>query len=481
VGLADKVRSFLFGDQPPITVVGVTPPDTRSAKGKIPGIGGMNSGGAAPNSGWGVLEPRRGAKTMRRFSETNVWVRIAINRRKREISRAKWSIIRVDDSKAKPRPKVVKECSDLFNYVNDTRISINWLLNMLVEDILVVDAGCIEHEHDAGGKIVALWHIDGCTIMPLSTWSGKPNNDRYVQIYDGKVVARFKNDELTYMMQNPRTCSVVGLSPLEVLFDTVEADLYGSDLEYRMMLESAPPGMLYLGSGISPEQVEQFRTQWENEIAGNRDIAMFGGGASMDGERPQPPLWIPFGRSGREEQRREYMKWLATKVAGAFEMDLLAFNLSETVHRSIGEAVTSKTDDGLLGLAGVIEDFITREIIWELDPNHEHGFQFMNLIRSDEMVKAKTRAEAMMFGYATPNQYRVEDGLDPHIGSENDPEHWANLPYPFNMNVGAVPAEHPFDPPAPKAAPVAPVKKPTAKKPAKKSAYELYLGIEDGE
>ena len=408
---------------------------------------------------------------MRRFSETNVWVRTAINRRKREISRAKWSIIRVDDPKAAPRPKIVKECADLFNFVNETRISINWLLNMIVEDILVVDAGVIEKEHAAGGKIVALWPIDGCTIMPLSKWSGKENDDRYVQIYDSKVVARFKNSDIVYMMQNPRTCSTVGLSPVEILFDVIEADLFGQDYEYRALMETAPPGLLYLGSGLSPESVESFRLQWQNEIAGNRDIAMFGGGASMDGERPQPPLWIPFGRSGREEQRREYMKWLATKVAAAFEMDLLAFNLSETVHRSIGEVVTSKTDDGLLGLAGVIEDFLTREVIYEIDPNHEHGFKFLDLVRSDELVKAKTRTEQMLVGYASPNEYRVEDGKDPWPGSEGDIEHWANLPYVFNNNVGYPPQLHPFSPTAPPAAPVAPgsaAKKPAAKKPAKK-------------
>lgn len=420
---------------------------------------------------------------MRRYAETNVWVRTAINRRKREISRAKWSIVRVDDPKAAPRPKIVKQCADLFNFVNDTRVSINWLLNMIVEDILTVDAGVIEIEHTAGGEIAALWPLDGCTIMPLSKWTGKETDDRYVQIYDGKVVARFKNSEIVYMMANPRTCSVVGLSPLEVLFSTVEADLYGSDLEYRLLLETAPPGLLYLGSGISPEQVSQFREAWENEIAGNRDIAMFGGGASMDGERPQPPLWIPFGRSGREEQRREYMKWLATKVAAAFEMDLLAFNLSETVHRSIGEVVTSKTDDGLLGLAGVIEDFLTREVLWTIDPNHEHGFQFMNLVRADEMVKAKTRAEQMTFGYSTPNEFRVEDGKDPFPGSEGNPDHWSNLPYPFNNNVGAPPAEEPFDPPAPKAAPVAPGSKPKPKKKpaAKKDGEDTMLAYIDDE
>jgi hypothetical protein len=204
---------------------------------------------------------------------------------------------------------------------------------------------------------------------------------------------------------------------------------------------------------------------------------MFGGGASMDGERPQPPLWIPFGRSGREEQRREYMKWLATKVAAAFEMDLLAFNLSETVHRSVGEVVASKTDDGLLGLAGVIEDFLTREVIWEIDPNHEHGFQFLGLIRADEMVKAKTRSEQMAHGYSSPNEFRVEDGKDPFPGSEGNPDHWANNPYPFNMNVGAMPAKDIFNPPPPPVSPSA--AKPAAKKPSKKATESVENDIID--
>ncbi len=372
----------------------------------------------------GSLQSRRGTATMRRFAEANVWVRTAINRRKREISKADWKIVRLDDPKAPPNEKIVKEVRELFTFVNDKRMSLGWLLNILVEDILVLDAGCLEVERNNGGKIVALWPLDGAEIVPDPAWEKtySPRAPRYAQIVNGVIRASYLNSELIYMMANPRSNSLVGLSPVEVLFDTIEADLYGSDLEYRMQKESAPPGMLYLGSGVGPEQAQAFREEWDNEISANRDLAILYGGATGYDDKPNAPVYTPFARSARDEQRREYMKWLATKVAAAFEMDLLAFNLSETVHRSVGETVRSKTDDALIGLAEVLADFITREILWEFDPSHTHGFAFHDLIKRDAMQEAKLAQVYMNIGCTTPNEVRAERGLDPF--------EWGDQPWP---------------------------------------------------
>ena len=392
---------------------------------------------------WGVLDARRSATTLRRFSETNTWVRVAINRRKREIGKAKWSIHRIDDPKAPPNEKLVAQVTDLFTFVNPKRESLRSLLDMVVEDILVLDAGCVEKEKTAGGEIIALWAVDGGTIKPSSKWDGSnPKAPRYTQIIDGKEIAQLLNDELVYIMANPRSNSPIGLSPLEVLFQVVEAELYGEDFEYQLMRETAPAGMINLGKGIEPGQVEAFRDLWTNEIAGTRDMAIVGGG---EGDIE----YTPFTRSAREEQRREYMKWLATKVAAAFEMDLMAFNLTENIHRSVGQNAQAKTDEGLIGLATLIQEYITREILWEMDPLHQHGFQFDDLTARDELQQANLDKIAMSIGVTTPNEIRAREGMDPFPGSMQgdtpDTEHWANLPYPFNNNTAAQPEEDPLD------------------------------------
>lgn len=390
--------------------------------------------GLASGGGRGVLEPRRGARTLRAFSESNPWVRIAINHRKRTISKAKWAIVRVDDPKAAPDPRIVKKATELFTFVNDTRTNLSWLLGEIVEDILVLDAGVFEKEKRHNGEIAALWPIDGSEIAPDPNWDGsEPNKPRYYQFRDGRLIAAYRNDELTYMMMNPRTNSAVGFSPLEALFNDVEADLYGAKLEYRELKQTVPAGLLYMGSGLSAELVESFRDQWDNEIAAQKGVAIMGGGDNaMDGQKPNPPQFIEF-KKPDGKARREYIKWLVTKIAAGFEIDLLVFNLSETINKSVGNNLTAKTDTGLLALGDTVADFITREVIWELDPSHRHGFVFQELVPRDIKQELANQQAMMAMGATTPNEVRALHGLDPYPGSVGDPDHWANLPYPYQQ------------------------------------------------
>jgi hypothetical protein len=381
---------------------------------------------------------RRDVRTLRRYSEQNVWVRSAIDRRKHDLTRSKWSVVRIDDPKAQPDPRVEREARELFTFVNPTGASLSTVIAMLVEDILVVDAGCLEIETTAKGKIAALWPLDGGEIRPDPSWDGSdPNKPRYSLYRNGRHVADYWNDELIYMMANPRSCSPVGRSPLEVLFDTVEADLYGEDFEYRRLRETAPAGLLYLGTA-SAEEVMKFRALWESELAGKRDVAIFGTdlGDFDDGVKPSSPTFIPFSRSSRDEMHREYFKWLAIKVATAFRQSLLGFNLSDTIHKSVGETLQTMDDESLLALGGTIESHLTREVMWRIDPSHRHGFKFVDLTKRDALAQAKLDESAMKTGRTTPNELRKRDGDDPFPDSVRpdgtpDPTHWANLPYPF--------------------------------------------------
>lgn len=408
-------------------------PSVRSPKAPMRGY---YAAGVAGQTSWGVLGAKRGARTLRRFSEKNVWVRVAINRRRQAISEAKWTLVRIDDEKAKPDAGVVNAVNELFTRINDKGESFATILGELVEDILVLDAGVCEIEKKAGGGIAALWSVPGEEIAPDPKWDGsQPKMVRYHQFRDGKLIASYKNDEMIYMMANPRSCSVVGLSPLEVLMDTVEADLYGEDFEFGRMKETAPSGILYLGGGWPSEKVDAFRDQWEQDIAGSRDVAIIGGGGydPESGTTSQPPAFIPFSRSARDEMRREYMRWLATKVAAAFQMDLLAFNLSEAIHKSVGTNLQAKTDEGLISLASVIEAYVTREILWVLDPLHRHKFSFVDITPRDAKQEAEIDKLYMEIGCTTPNEVRARQG--------KDPVPWGDEPWPLTTAKANDPAQ----------------------------------------
>lgn len=379
---------------------------------------------------------RRPSKLLRHFADSNEWIRVAIDRRKQQISQARWHIVRLDDPNRPPNVRVVNAVGKLFRYVNPKRESLRSLLDQVVEDLLVLDAGVIEKEKTLGGQIHALWAVDGATIAPDPFWDGSdPKAPRYRQFIDGIFRGDWLNDQMIYMMATPRTTSVIGWSKVETLVRIIEAELYGEAFDYDMLRQTAPQGILDLGPGLTPEQVIERREYWESDIAGTRNIAIMGGADAGEG-----PKWIQLQRNADELQRSEYKKWLATKIAAVFQMDLGVFNLTEQIHKSIGEKQQSLTDEGHRALATLVEEFITRELIWEFDENH--AFRFSDLNLRDASTQAELDKTYIGVGALTPNEIRARDGL------EKVP--WGDEPYILTKGSGPLSVvSAPSDPDAP--------------------------------
>lgn len=366
-------------------------------------------------------DPRRGANMLRAWSRNNEWVRLAIDYRREQISKASWKIVRLDDPKKPPDPSVEKAIRQLFKIVNPKRESFESLIDMVIDDILVLDAGCIEKEKTFGGDITALWGVDGATIIPDPTWTGQDQNQpRYTQSIDGRDVADLRNDQLIYMMRTPTTYSPIGWSPVETLVRVIEADLYGEQYDFSILKQTAPAGILDLGPGITPEAVEKFKTYYESEIAGSQDIAIFGGG---EPGAARGLTWQEFGRSNRENERAAYREWLVKKIAAVFRIDKSLFNITESVNRATSKTQQSRTDEGLEALASTIGRYITREIVWEFDENH--GFKFDDLSDRDQAQQAEIDTTYVGSGIWTINEVRAAQGLDP--------VKWGDEPWVLNV------------------------------------------------
>lgn len=369
------------------------------------GVGASNGTGT-----WNFSEPRRGSQQLRRFARNNEFVQTAINRRKRQIGMARWRLVRRADPNAAPDPRVEKTVRDLLDVVNPKMESFRSLLDQVIFDLLVLDAGCIEKEKTLGGQIIALHAVDGATIAPDPDWDGTaPRATRYRQYIDGICKAKLRNDQLIYMMANPATDRVIGWSPLETLFRVVRAELYAEDFDWDMVRQTAPNIALYLGAGVNDQQRDKFIEYWENEVAGQKAMAVLSGG---DREGKNEPKAIQL-RSDTFEDRLGYKKWLATKIAAVFEMDLMVFNLSEAVQKSVGNSLTARTDEGANGVASLVAEYMTREIVWEVDTSRDHAFEFDDLNARDELAQAKIDQIRMSIGVTYPNELRARDGFDP--------------------------------------------------------------------
>lgn len=329
---------------------------------------------------------KRSTQQLRRWSRTNPWIRAAINLRRTQVSRAKWDIVAVD-SDSPVNARKVDEIKRLLRQPNAKMESFRSMMEPVIEDMLVLDQGVIEVVPTKGGRIGAsarpiasLHNKNAANIVFDSSWDGSDlSQPRYYEMADdGREVARYLNDELIVMIANPVTYTPLGLSPLEVLADTIESDLAAAAYNSKAVMAAAPPGVLHLGEGVRADQVDAFRAYWDAEIAGRSQIAITGGGKGIQ--------WMPLASSNRDMQFMEWQVYLARKICAVFGVQPQDIGIGFDVNRSTSETGAAFTQDvGIAPLMDLVAEYLTREIVWRYDDELRFAYTDMGRQSQGEM------------------------------------------------------------------------------------------------
>lgn len=304
---------------------------------------------------------------LRRWSRINPWIRAAVNLRRTQISRSKWDIVAVEPG-IEPNPRTVSKIKELLRHPNPKGESWRSFIEPVVEDILVLDQGAIEVEKTVGARLSSLnpvaylWNKDAARIAFDTSWDGRDDNKpRYYELDNtGRQIAAYKNDELIVIIANAVTYSPIGLSPLEVLAETIESDLNAASYNAKSVSQAAPPGILHLGEGVRPDQVDAFKAYWEGEVAGKSQIAITGGGKGIQ--------WMPLAASNRDMQFMEWQVYLARKICAVFAVQPQDIGISFDINKSTAETGAAFTyDNGIVPLCDLIAEYITREVVGRYD------------------------------------------------------------------------------------------------------------------
>jgi hypothetical protein len=347
----------------------------------------------ARGAGKGTVQ-KRSVNQLRKWSRTNPWIRSAINLRRQQISRAKWDIVSIDGS-GEVNEANVKAIKALLRDPNTRMDSWRSFIEPIVEDVLVLDQGCIEKEFTVGSRagrtgrpIKSLWPKDGARIAFDPEWDGSNlKKPRYFE-YDetGKIIGEYLNEEMIVIVGNRVTYSPLGLSPLEVLAETIEADLRAAKYNNNIVEQATPPGIIDLGEGVRPDQVDAFKNYWEGEIAGKSQTAITGGGKGVK--------WIPMAQSNRDMQFMEWQIYLARKICAVFGVQPQDIGLNFDVNKSTSEYGAAFTaDNGIAPLCELIADYMTREVVWLYDRNLR--FVYTDVGRESAQVVAEYYKSAL--------------------------------------------------------------------------------------
>ncbi|HZP34174.1 MAG TPA: phage portal protein [Candidatus Acidoferrales bacterium] len=242
---------------------------------------------------------------LRALGDAHYLTRLAIETRKDQISKLDWKF------SLKPRPgepsRKVRERSDSDPRVKkiqeffarpDGENDLSTWLRLWVEDMLVIDAASLligrENPDDLGSRITRLVPIDGATISrkisPDGTTPVHPM-PAYQQIIKGQILCDLTTKQLVYMMRNPRTNRVYGMSPVEQIILIVNMALRRdmSKLAYYT-LGSIPDAIAQVPETWGPDQIDQFQKAWDAALSGNvgarrmlRFIPSLGSGGKQGG------------------------------------------------------------------------------------------------------------------------------------------------------------------------------------------------------
>jgi phage portal protein BeeE len=216
-------------------------------------------------------------------------------------------------------------------------------------------------------------------------------------------------------METPRTNSVVGLSKLETLTMSIDAELDGHAFNARQVRNAAPDGMLHLGKGAKQTNVDSFRAFWQAE-QGRGAMAITGG--------TEAPAFIKFHDSNRDAQFLEWKIYLVRKIAAVMGMDPGDLGIGMDINRSTAEVRDSQTEDrGIRPLLHLLDKHLTREYVWHPAFGGQANnlqFRWTNLNLKQSMAQASIYKIALGgMPYKTVNEARKADGQEP-LGPEFD-------------------------------------------------------------
>ena len=363
----------------------------------------------------------------RHWSENSEWVRAAIDIRKGQVSAADWDIVPADPQKPYSK-RLQREIVALFENPNPRSESFQTLVEEVVEDLLVLDAGAIEKVRSLDGRVREFWPVDGGAVKVNKLWDGDEEEPRYYWWPDYRERASWLNRDFAYMMLRPRTKSVVGLSNLEVLKRSIDAEIFGHDYNARQVTSASGDGIFDLGENARPDQVEKFQRYWLAEIAGKGATAFWGG--------TRGAKWIPFRGSNKDMQFLEWQEYLVKKIAAVFEMHPQDLGLTAEVNKATSAVLDQQTDErGARRAMKIVQHNLTREIVWDESfggPTNNLAFRFTKLNLRE--TKAHAEIDKIYLGGVAKrsvNEQRMQDGLEPY------PEEHFNWPM-AQTSVGMV-------------------------------------------
>lgn len=356
--------------------------------------------------------------TLRALADSYDILRLAIETRKDQMGKLRWTIARKDGGKP---DATAKEIEAFLQEPDGEHDFLTWK-RMLLEDLLVIDAATVYVRRTKGGQPFAFEVVDGATIKRILNADGRTPrapDAAYQQIIKGMPAVDYSRDELVYKPRNPRPQKVYGFSPVEQIIMTVNIALRRqvSQLEYYTA-GNIPDMFASVPSTWTPAQIKEFQLLWDELLAG--DTAARRRMKFMPGD-------MKLEKTQSEALFDPYDEWLSRVICYAFSLPPGAFVKQQ--NRATAESSQEiALEEGLSPLMEWDVRFMNRLITlgWQTT---EYVFAWVEEADVDPKIQADIDVAYANAGIRRVNEIREDHGWE--ADAELDALQLAPPPAPF--------------------------------------------------
>lgn len=315
------------------------------------------------------------------------------------------------------------EVERLLRHPNDD-LEPSWrhLVNLVLEDLLVWDAGIIvANPNQRGDRVAELYYLPAHEVH---RWAAEdrtvpdPPAAAYTWEHPGRSAVQFTKNDIIYLVRQPQPDGY-GRSPVEMAIATMTAALAGDKYELEMLSEqNIPPAVIDLGN-VSDAQRDNFMTGWADTVtrAGRGNIIATN--FQTVSEKQGLKIHELNVRTPDEMGMNDFRMWTLRIMAACCNLSMQDLGFVEDFHRTTAEVqMRLSVTRGFGSWLKLFDDAMNSQLIKRRYPWHDTEMRHSIIDREEDRQERTDERADMQAGLESINGVRAKRGERPIEGGD---------------------------------------------------------------